>query len=321
MEKLRAFIQLIRPYGIFIALMPLLGAISNGIFENFLILFLIGIFANFFGFVQNDYFDIEIDKKSEYVSNRPLASGRISKNEAIFIMLLFFISPILLSLFLSFYSLIFLILYFSFYTLYNKFSKKYAFMEYSLGLAGTMIFLSGAFSSTEKISILCFMLSLLPIFKYAFNVGISANLKDIKYDLMQGIKTTPTIFGVFVNEKVHIPKNFILYGYSLKIFFIFLSLIALCYFFSSIFSILLFISISFLILYTMTKIFENIENRKKMLFYAEIHEIATYMLIVSILYDYIAIYYSPLLSFAMLILPPIWILTCIKFFFMGKPLE
>lgn len=319
--KLKAYIQLIRPYGIFIALMPLIGAIANGTFHDLLLLLLIGIFANSFGFVQNDYFDIEIDKKSGYVADRPLASGIISKKEAINLMAFLFLIPSLLAiLFLSYYSFLFLMLYFAFYTLYNKFSKEFAFMEYCLGLAGMMIFLSGSFSHAKNISLSCLLLSILPILKYAFNVGISANLKDLEYDLQQGVKTTPAIFGVKVENGIHIPKNFILYGYLLKLIFIIISFMVFL-FNPSIFSFLLLIIISFLLFYTMNKIFENIRDRKTMLFYAEIHEIATYMLIVSILYDYIAYHYNAFLSFALLILPPVWILVCIKLFFAGKPLE
>lgn len=310
-----------RLYGVFIALMPILGALSNGIFHGLGSLLLVGICANIFGFVQNDYFDIEIDKKSGYVADRPLASGLISKNEAmVFLSILFFISVLVTFFFFSYLSLLFLLLYFIFYTIYNKYSKKFAWMEYFLGLSASMIFLSGAFSYSNKISLLCLLLSFLPILKYAFNVGISANLKDIKYDLMQGVKTTPVIFGATVNDTIHIPDSFKIYGYSLKIIFVFISFIAILLT-KPFISLFLFVATTMLIFYTLPKIFENIEKRRKMLFYAEIHEILTYILMASILFDYVAIHANAFLSFSIIILPPLWILTCLKIFFAGKPLE
>ena len=66
-EKARAYIQLTRPYGFFITMIIVLGAICNNEFDFFhlLILLLIGIFVHIGLMVQNDYFDIEIDKKSK----------------------------------------------------------------------------------------------------------------------------------------------------------------------------------------------------------------------------------------------------------------
>ena len=321
-EKLKGYIQLIRPYGIFIAMMPIIGAISNGIFSNLFLLLLVGIFANSFGFVQNDYFDIEIDKKSGYVSKRPLASGLISKKEAlIFMFFLSFIPFVIVSIFFTYYSTIFLVLFFIFYTIYNKFSKKFAWMEYFLGLAGTMIFLCGAFSQKESISLLSLLLSILPTLKYVFNVGISANLKDIKYDLLQGVKTTPAIFGAKVNKFIYLPKSFVFYAYAIKIIFIIIAGIALFYAEPTFISISLFVVTTLVLIYTINKIFENIEKRKEMLFYEEIHEILTYILIASIIYDYVAKNYNAFLSFALVIIPPLWILFCLWIFFGGKPLE
>ncbi len=321
MNKLRAYLQLMRLYGIFIVMMPVMGAIANGIFHHLSLLLLVGIFANIFGFVQNDYFDIEIDRKSGYVADRPLASGVVSEKEAIVLMVALFLASILITmLFFSPFSFLFLLLYYLFYTIYNKFSKKFAWMEYSLGLAAMMIFLAGSFSFKNSISFSCILASLLPLLKYVFNVGVSANLKDIKYDLMQGVATTPTVFGVKTDEEIHIPSSFVYYAYGIKILFILISFLIFLYIPARI-SILLAISISAALIYTIYKIFQNVNRRAEMLFYAEIHEIFTYMMIASIFYDYIAINTSAFLSFAILILPPIWIVACLKIFFGGRPLE
>jgi 4-hydroxybenzoate polyprenyltransferase len=321
MDKLRGYLQLMRLYGIFIVMMPILGAISNGIFSGLSFLLIVGICANIFGFVQNDYFDIEIDKKSGYVADRPLASGLISKEEAIAFMALLFIASVLITLvFFSHLSFLFLMLYYLFYTLYNKLSKRFAWMEYFLGLAAMMIFFAGAFSYKTEISLPCILISFLPLLKYAFNVGISANLKDLKYDLLQEVKTTPAVFGAKADNGIYVPKSFILYGYSLKIVFIIIVFFVL-YYFPAYISLLLVSVTSLFLIYTAYKVFENIEKRGEMLFYAEIHEILTYVMIASVLYDYVAIHYNVFLAFSLVIIPPLWIVFCLKIFFGGRPLE
>ena len=82
---MKDYLILIRPYGmLFLGFTPVFGAIANGEF-NFLhltLLLIIGIFAHIFTFVQNDYYDIAIDSKSKYVSNRPLLGGIITKKKA-----------------------------------------------------------------------------------------------------------------------------------------------------------------------------------------------------------------------------------------------
>jgi len=321
MERWKAYVQLMRLYGIFMAMMPLLGALSNGIFDKLFFLLLVGISANIFGFVQNDYFDIEIDKKSGYVADRPLASGTISRGEAIALMALLFVISISITLaFFSYLSLLFLLLYYLFYTIYNRFSKRFAWMEYALGMAGTMLFLAGATSLRRDINTATMLMAFLPLIKYAFNVGVSANIKDLKYDSMQGVVTTPAIFGAYADDMVHIPVNFMNYAYILKIIFALIAIASL-YFYPAYISPFLVLASIAAMLYTIPRIFENVNNRPAMLFYAEIHEIITYVAIASIPYDYVAMNCSAFLAFAIVVLPPLWIVGVLKIMFGGRPLE
>ena len=84
---------------LFLGFTPVFGAIANGEFtqSHLIILFMIGLLAHIFTFVQNDYYDVEIDRKSKYVSNRPLATGGISQKTAFII----FASSLMLSLLLA----------------------------------------------------------------------------------------------------------------------------------------------------------------------------------------------------------------------------
>jgi len=71
---MKRYLKLIRPYGmLFLGFAPVFGAIANGefSFSHLTILLVIGLLAHIFTFVQNDYYDVEIDRKSKHVSKRP----------------------------------------------------------------------------------------------------------------------------------------------------------------------------------------------------------------------------------------------------------
>jgi len=97
---MRNYLILIRPYGmLFMGFTPVFGAIANDQFDvlKLLYLLIIGLLAHIFTFVQNDYYDIVIDGKSKYVSNRPLVEGSITQKKAFII---FSISFLIIALFL-----------------------------------------------------------------------------------------------------------------------------------------------------------------------------------------------------------------------------
>jgi 4-hydroxybenzoate polyprenyltransferase len=84
-RAIKEYIKLIRPYGIlFIGFTPVFGALCNGEFDVFhlSLLLLIGLLGHIFVFVQNDYYDVEVDRQSKYVVQRPLTSGLVSRTNA-----------------------------------------------------------------------------------------------------------------------------------------------------------------------------------------------------------------------------------------------
>ena len=104
-ERIKGYIKLMRPYGVSQPLVVLYCALCNGQFDFFplLGLVIIGIFSHIFGFVQNDYFDLEIDKKSKYVSERPLVKSIVSRKGALFLILFSFFAAIILAYLFFFY--------------------------------------------------------------------------------------------------------------------------------------------------------------------------------------------------------------------------
>ncbi len=143
---MKSYLKLIRPYGmLFLGFTPVFGAIANGEFKlsHLFILFIIGLLAHIFTFVQNDYFDVEVDSKSKYVSNRPLATGSISQKTVVVIFLSSFILSLVLVIifFFSLQSFVVLLLSFLFITLYNKYSNFYDFFHFLYGEKKSIQFL------------------------------------------------------------------------------------------------------------------------------------------------------------------------------------
>lgn len=320
---MREYLVLIRPYGIlFLGFTPVFGAIANAEF-NFLhlsVLLIIGILLHIFAFVQNDYYDIVIDSKSKYVSNRPLVKGSITRKKALLIYLASFFISIFVAVWLlfSYYSLFVLLLSFLFITIYNKYSKKFFGMEYILGLGVFTLGIYGALTVSNNISNLSIIVSFLGFMQWLFSVGVSANLKDVEYDSKIGIKTTPSKFGVRVLKKeLIIPLSFKIYAVGIKLIHIFAAALPFLLGYTSIFvynfpiSGFFFLVISLIVLYSTIKILiTHLKEREKMLIYAGLQEGLALLLLpiilLSVLIDRFGNFQTFLLILILIFWPLFW---------------
>jgi 4-hydroxybenzoate polyprenyltransferase len=320
---------------LFLGFTPVFGAIANGefSFSHLSILLIIGLLAHIFTFVQNDYYDIEIDSKSKYVKNRPFAIGSISQKTVIFIFLSSLIIALILVIvfFFSFYSFFVLLLSFFFMTLYNKYSKCFFGMEYILGAGIFTYGLFGALTVSDKLTSFIILISAVGFMQWLFSVGISANLKDVEFDSKLGIRTTPAVFGVHIShEKLIVPISFSLYAFIIK--FLHILLISLTFFlgYASIFlygipiPVICFIILSISLLYLTFKILSMpISKRDKMLIYAGFQEGLAFLLIPISLMSYLVENISILATFLLILLLILWPLFWFRVLFGKKmiPLE
>jgi 4-hydroxybenzoate polyprenyltransferase len=333
---MKGYIKLIRPYGIlFLGLTPVFGAICNGEFRflNISILCIIGMLVHIFTFVQNDYYDIEIDKTSNYVIERPLASGEITKKNVFIIIVFSFIISLILAVvfFFTIASIFLLVFSFILVTLYNKLSKKVSAMEYILGTAVFLFGLFGALTVSNTISLFAFLVSFIGFFQWIFSVGISANLKDVKFDSKLGIKTTPILFGVkVVNNKMVKPLAFKLYAFGLKTIHIIIASLPFVFLFTSlsVFSLLIplvcFLILSLVMLYTTYKILSTPhKKRDTLLRYEGIHEGVALLLIPIVLMDYLITNIGLFFTIFLIFIIIVWPLFCLRVLFGKKmiPLE
>jgi 4-hydroxybenzoate polyprenyltransferase len=329
---IRECIKLIRPYGIlFLGFAPVFGALCNGQFDAFhlSLLLIIGVLGHIFVFVQNDYYDIETDRHSKYVVQRPLTSGAISRTQARLLFLgSFFLSVgLTIIFFFSILSFAGLLLSFFLMTLYNRYSKHIPGMEYVLGAAVFMYGMFGALTISDKVSTLAIVISCVWFLQWVFSVGVSANLKDVEFDTKLGIRTTPVVLGVHVQgDQLKKPLRFIVYTYAIKELHL---LVALLPFFLGYTSILLngypipllgFFVIAFLLLFTTREILNtSLGERNLMLRYEGAHEGLAMLLVPFILLNYLVEHIGALPTFLLMILLVLWPLLSLRFLF-GKTL-
>ncbi len=330
------YFKLIRPYGmLFLGLTPVFGAVCNGEFDylKLLNLLIIGFLMHIFTFVENDFYDIEIDKKSKYVLDRPLASGVISK-KTVFIIILF---SLILSIILTFIflftvpSFFVLLLSFFFITLYNKYSKKVQGMEYVLSTGVFTFGVFGALTVSNTITLLAILISLLGFMQWLFSVGISANLKDVEYDSKMKIKTTPILFGVkVVNKELIRPPVFKMYAYGIKIIHIVIASLPFLLLFTSItlfnlpIPFVCFFILSIIMIYTTYKILSiPLKKRDSMLRYEGAHEGFALLLIPIVLMSYLIENFDVVPTLLLILLIIFWPLLFLRILFGKKmiPLE
>ncbi len=325
MSSIKEYVKLIRPYGIlFIGFTPVFGAVCNGQFDIFRlsVLLLIGLLGHIFVFVQNDFYDIEVDRHSKYVGQRPLSSGFVSRTNARILYLgSFFLSLILACLFLfSIFSLVVLLVSFILMTLYNRLSKKLPLMEYVLGAAVFLYGMYGALTVSDSVSLFAIIISSVAFLQWIFSVGVSANLKDVEFDTKLGIKTTPVLFGVHaVETKLIKPVSFVLYTYGIQLIHL---CIVILPFILGYTSYILFgypiplggVLILAIILFIITRGILNapLDRRDQMLRYEGIREGLALLLIPVVLLSYLLEHFGLLLPFLLLLVMILWPLLCLR---------
>ncbi len=336
MRVIKEYIKLIRPYGIlFIGFTPVFGALCNGEFDVFhlSLLLLIGLLGHIFVFVQNDYYDVEVDHQSKYVVQRPLTSGLVSRTNARILFLgSFFISIALASVFFfSLLSLIVLLVAFLLMTLYNRYSKRLPAMEYILGAAVFSYGIFGALTVSDQISPFAVIISCVAFLQWIFSVGISANLKDVEFDTKLGIRTTPVLFGVrAVGKQLKKPVLFLLYTYGIKLVHLIVVILPFFFGYSSPLldgypiPLLGFLILACILLFTTRGILTTpLDKRDQMLRYEGAHEGLALLLIPFVILSYLVEHLGTLLPFVLLVVLILWPLLCLRFLYGKKliPLE
>ena len=217
-----------------LSLAPIFGALSvydlDGIidFKILTLLLILGIFKSIFGFVQNDYADIELDKLSEETKNRPLVTGAISKKIAILICLICLIGTFFIVFYffyksdITFYLSVFLILGSLFIgSIYNYYGKKFSTSAFIAALADAFYVLIGAYlvTSTINLSVFTWVIFGLIYTQFLFMTIIVGGVKDADHDYLYNVKNFAIKSGVKItkDKKLIIPLSFKIFAMGIRI--------------------------------------------------------------------------------------------------------
>ena len=193
----------------------LLGALLMGLRDIFLllILFIIGLFYHIYGYVLNDYADIELDKKSLDLEKKPLVSDIIPKKHALFLILFGLIGSYVfaftyLRFLIPLCLLSLAILLGGIYDLYGK--KVPGISDFIIAGSLMFAFFFGASAVSSPFSIPVYIVGLLIFVAIVFVNVVEGGLKDVDHDFLTGGKTLAILLGVKVREgRLLITKKFI----------------------------------------------------------------------------------------------------------------
>jgi len=297
---------------------PIFGAISVGVydFKSLALLFILGAFSTIYGFILNDVVDVEVDRLSKELYNRPLVKGTISKNIALGICLLCVIGS---------FSIIFLFFYkdtLAFYigilcligsciagTIYNLYGKRFIGSDLLVALAEGLLVLFGAYIVLQdgSINILTWIIAILTFSQMLYMNAIENGLKDSDHDYLKNVKNIALKLGVKVDKdkKLTTPLSFKTLGSGIKFFEAIVVFIPFIYYpnkYELWNLVLLFIFVllflALIIRFITLKIFER--NKIRKLIFA--HALIRYMVVPIMLIPFV----GNTIAFILIILPFVW---------------
>lgn len=214
-KKLPILVEMSRPHGLItplcacfcgLYLVSLGFPVTADLFDTFAII----IFVWFGGVILNDYFDSDVDSITD--PYRPIPSGRITSNEALFSGITFLLAAVVLSLFHSLNLFLVTIMLIIFALLYNSRLKKRGLIgSICFGIIEGLSFTMGiyAIGDFNILTILVFV----SIITLHTSVNMIGAIKDVEGDRKIGNLTVPVKYGINTTAK-------------LIFLFIFISLIA-----------------------------------------------------------------------------------------------
>lgn len=230
MSKLIAYSKLLRLPGLGgLAVPPVFGALSVGVTDlySLSILFVIGVFTALFGFVLNDYADVELDGLVPELKGKPLVSGDIHKKNAVAICI---ISILLTFLFvfllwrrttldeLKFAAFLSIFLAGFLGTIYDLYGKKIVGSDFLVAISMAFVFLFGALSFKCP-TLLTWVIFLLTFNQTLYMNAVSGGIKDSDHDFKMGVKNIALSSGVKVKGgNIFIPLHFKTFGMGIRLF-------------------------------------------------------------------------------------------------------
>jgi len=230
MRKIVAYARLLRIPGIGgLAIPPVIGALTVEVFDLYklTLLFIIGALAALYGFILNDYADVEVDKRCEDLKGKPLVSGDISRKTALIICIFFILLTFLLIGilwydqtidFFKIGALLSIFLAGLLGSIYDFYGKKIVGSDFLVAISMAFVFLFGALSF-GKPTIITWVIFLLTFNNILHMNAIEGGIKDSDHDHIMGVKNIALSVGVKARgENIIIPNSFKAFSLGIRSF-------------------------------------------------------------------------------------------------------
>ncbi|UCF49783.1 MAG: UbiA prenyltransferase family protein, partial [Thermoplasmatales archaeon] len=320
--KFKEYAKLFRlPSSLGISIVGVIGALSvknaNLDFSILIILLVMGVIGNIFGYVLNDYLDSKFDRLTKDLSDRPLVKGTVTEKNALAIIIISSIAIFVIpSIFFRSILLIFiLIISVVLGIFYDLFCKKIVCSEFFLAGAMASFCLFGAVAVTGDIksfnelgSLTWIVVTLMFIYVFIMD-AFEGNFKDVENDRKAGAVTLPVYLGVKSSSKIKVPlcyKVLLIFFKFVIIFLIFIPFIFLEYSYWN-WQILILVLLAFGMVWSMIKIL-NIGSfdRQRIAIYSRRHGVLSYFVFPFILIRFIGFEWAIFLIFYPVIWPLIF---------------
>jgi len=229
MNKITAYARLLRIPGLGALGIPaVIGALTVGVMDlySLMILFFIGAVAAMYGFILNDYADVELDKLIPELKGKPLVDGTIQRRSAVFICF-FLVLFAFFFLFLlwrgktlddyKFMAMICIFLAGILGSIYDLVGKKLPGSDFFVAISMAFLFLLGALSFGVP-TIITWIIFILTFNQALHMNAVEGGIKDADHDFMMGVNNIALAAGVKVDgDKLHIPLGFKAFGMGIRL--------------------------------------------------------------------------------------------------------
>jgi len=230
MKKIAAYAKLLRLPGIgALGTTALIGALTVGVYDLFdlSIVFLVGSFSAVFGFLLNDYADVELDNLVDDLKKKPLVSGDVSKRSALMIAILLILLTFFLISILYFekpidtyklIAIICIILAGILGSVYDLYGKKIIGSDFLVSISMSLVFLFGALSFGQP-TIITWIIFILTFNQAIHMNAVEGGIKDADHDYKMGVTNIALSSGVKVEgNNLFIPNKFKAFGFGIRLF-------------------------------------------------------------------------------------------------------
>lgn len=229
MGKLSGYAKLLRLPGIgALGIVPVIGALTVGIFDIYklTLVFVVGAFSCIYGFILNDYIDLELDKLVSDLKKKPLVSGVVSKKSAIAISIFLIMSTFLIISILYYDQTIdkykigaiaCIVIAGILGSIYDIYGKKIVGSDFLVAISVSLVFLFGALSF-GKPNVITWIIFALTFNNILYMNAIQNGLKDADHDYKMKVKNIALVSGLKVRgDNIQIPLSFKTFGISIRL--------------------------------------------------------------------------------------------------------